>query len=249
MRRMKQTVRANGALTALAFIAALFGSVADAADKSIPGYQIDDKVEAYKIERFPPAQYKSEITAAYDWVGPYFGIYASGEIGKSVWQGAALPATNVSLSGAAVGAAFGYNFQFGPWVAGVDADIDWMNARGSAACPTIGVCETRSSWFGTTRGRVGYAFDRILPYATAGFAFGQISADGTTPAFSTMSTKFGYAAGVGLEYAIHGPWTGRIEYLYVNLSKLNCPLCNNPVGPFSVDYSMNLLRLGLNYKY
>ena len=37
-------------------------------------------------------------------------------------------------------------------------------------------CETSNSWLGTVRGRVGYAFDRFLPYVTGGFAVGDIEA-------------------------------------------------------------------------
>jgi outer membrane immunogenic protein len=205
------------------------GNAAMAADSSIPAHRIGDLIPAYGNES-PPARYRSEITPVYDWTGPFAGINLGGEVGKSVWDHVSPvgPTTNISLSGGAVGASFGYNFQFGRWVAGVDSDIDWMNARGSTPCRPLGICETRGYWLGTTRGRVGYAFDRIFPYATAGLAFGQIFADGTTPPFSVISTKFGFAAGAGIEYAIYGPWTGKAEYLYVSLSKLTVRCAAQP---------------------
>jgi outer membrane immunogenic protein len=234
----------------LAFAIAVLGGPAMAADATIPAYKIDDSIPKYKNETFQPVTYKTELTTVYDWTGPYVGLNLGGEIGKSAWNSPspAIPASNLSISGGAVGGTFGYNYQFGHWVAGVDADIDWMNARGAATCPSLGVCTTRSPWLGTVRGRVGYAFDRLLPYATVGPAFGQLTADATTPIFSSSSVKFGFAAGGGIEYAIFGPWTGKAEYLYLNLSKLNCPLCN-PAGPFSLDYNLHLFRLGLNYRY
>jgi len=34
-------------------------------------------------------------------------------------------------------------------------------------------------WLGTVRGRVGYAFDRVLPYVTGGLAVGDIKANST----------------------------------------------------------------------
>ena len=49
-----------------------------------------------------------------------------------------------------------------------------MNIKGSGAC-AFG-CETRNNWFGTVRGRVGYAWDRVMVYGTGGYAF-----DGAEP--------------------------------------------------------------------
>jgi outer membrane immunogenic protein len=246
------TASARLIVAALPFLSGLCAGTAIAADTTIPAYRIDGPIPAWQNDpnQNPPVQYPPERTTKYDWTGPYFGIVAGGEIGNSVWDhgATAIPSTDVSLSGAAVGATVGYNLQFGNWLGGVDADIDWMNARGSSACPPLGLCETRSSWIGTTRGRVGYAIDRFLPYVTAGAAFGQVFADTTRPPISASSTKFGFTAGAGLEYAIHGTWTAKIEYLYVNLSKLDCPQCS-PAGPFSADLNMHLFRLGLNYRY
>jgi outer membrane immunogenic protein len=241
----------KGPIVVAVIIIAFAGSRAHAADSSIPAYKIDDAIPAYKNESFPPADSKLKETLRHDWTGPYVGINIGGEIGTSVWSKSPpfAPSTTISVSGAAVGAILGYNFQFGQWVAGVDADIDWTNARGSTACPILGSCETRSAWIGTTRGRVGYAFDRILPYATAGLAFGQLAADSTLVPFNTTSTKFGYAAGVGVEYAIYGPWTGKVEYLYVNLQKLSCSFSCGQAGPFSIDFSSSTIKAGLSYRY
>ena len=76
-----------------------------------------------------------------------------------------------------VGGTLGYNMQFGSAVFGVEADIDWSGVKGSTTtnCP-LG-CETKNTWFGTARGRIGYAFDRFLPYFTGGAAFGDIQAE------------------------------------------------------------------------
>jgi outer membrane immunogenic protein len=241
-----KTLKALG----LALAIACLSCVAKAADATIPAYQISDAIPKYKNEIFAPVTYKTELSTVYDWTGPYVGINLGGEIGKSVWNGAspAVAATSRSVSGGAVGLSLGYNHQFGRWIGGADADIDWMSAQGDSTCPLLGVCTMRNPWLGTVRGRGGYAFDRIFPYVTAGVGFGQLTASGTTPPFSASSTKFGFTVGGGVEYAISGPWTGKAEYLYVNLSKVNCPLCN-PAGPFSADYNLHLFRLGLNYRY
>ena len=43
-------------------------------------------------------------------------------------------------------------------------------------------CATKQTWLATARGRVGYAFDRWLPYLTGGAAFSNIKASSTNPA-------------------------------------------------------------------
>ena len=61
-------------------------------------------------------------------------------------------------------------------VFGLEGDLDWSNIKGSTASAVCvgGICETRNNWLGTTRGRVGYAFGRLMPYVTGGAAFGDV---------------------------------------------------------------------------
>ncbi|MBL7405733.1 porin family protein, partial [Escherichia coli] len=90
------------------------------------------------------------------------------------------------------GAQIGYNYQFTPGsgvVIGVEADAQYLdfgrnrnNAFVSGAvAPGYYVTDPRGlsslDYFGTVRGRLGYAFDRTLVYGTGGFAYGSGSAD------------------------------------------------------------------------
>ena len=89
--------------------------------------------------------------------------------------------------------------------------------RRSFAAPPA---QFKNTWLSTARGRVGYAFDRWLPYLTGGGAFGRVNignASGTVD-----ETKTGWTAGVGLEYAFLGNWTAKIEYLHVDLGTATC---------------------------
>ena len=79
-----------------------------------------------------------------------------------------------------VGGTIGYNWQAlgSPWVFGLEGDIDWTNIKNTfadATCPTG--CQTKNNWLGTVRGRVGYAWDRVMPYITGGLAVGDIEAN------------------------------------------------------------------------
>ena len=72
-------------------------------------------------------------------------------------------------------------------------------------------CETTNTWLATFRGRIGYAFDRWLPYFTGGGAYGNVKATVNAPAVgvavSTSSSQLGWTVGGGLEYAFLGNWT------------------------------------------
>ena len=102
-------------------------------------------------------------------------------------------------------------------------------------------------YFGTVRGRIGYAFNRFLAYGTGGFAYGGGDSD------------LGYAAGGGLEYAITDRLSVKAEGLYVNLGKRNGSsdvtasynLTSNvvTVNDSRNNYEFEVARLGVNYKF
>jgi outer membrane immunogenic protein len=185
--------------------------------------------------------------APYNWTGFYVGINGGGGFGNSDWD-AATGSSGRDTSGGLVGGTIGYNYQVGQAVFGIEGDIDWARIRGSStAVPCTTSCETRNSWLGTARGRIGYAFDRFMPYITGGVAFGDVQAN---PAgFSGSSdTNVGWTLGGGLEAAIAGPWTAKVEYLYVDLGDVNCPAGNCALAT-NVDFRANIVRAGLNYRF
>ena len=62
-------------------------------------------------------------------------------------------------------------------VYGIEGDFDWSNVKGSVVCaPGSWTCGTSNRWLTTFRGRIGYAFDRWLPYITGGGAYGNVKA-------------------------------------------------------------------------
>lgn len=188
-------------------------------------------------------------SVGYNWTGFYVGINGGGGWGDSQWSSGSGTSPSFNNTGALVGGTVGYNWQYNQFVFGVEGDIDWSNIRGSgggAACP-VASCETRNNWLGTVRGRIGYAFDRFLPYVTGGLAVGDIKADAGT-AGSTSQTNAGWTVGAGLEVAITGPLTAKIEYLYTDLGKGSCDASVCGVST-DVDFHTNIVRAGLNYRF
>ena len=106
---------------------------------------------------------------AYSWAGPYLG----GNLGYA-WG--SVDNNPTKPSGFAGGVQAGYNFQNGPWVFGLEGDI---NATGAE--DTFAPWKFSNPWFGTLRGRVGYAFNNVMFYGTGGLAFGELRADHLRP--------------------------------------------------------------------
>jgi outer membrane immunogenic protein len=183
------------------------------------------------------------VVAYYNWTGFYAGINGGYGFGTSNWS--ALGGTGIKPKGGLVGGTVGYNWQAGAIVYGLEGDFDWSGVKGNVAC-AAGACETANTWLATFRGRVGYAFDRWLPYITGGGAYGNVKASTTVPAFSTSKDQLGWTAGAGVEYAFLGNWTAKLEYLYVDLGSSDfgtAPVVN------TVSFKENIVRAGLNYKF
>ena len=184
-----------------------------------------------------------------NWTGFYAGLNGGYGFGKSDWSGSV---TNGSTKpkGALAGITLGYNLQTGSWVWGLEGDLDYSWMKGSTSSGTGGCtnCETKLPWFGTARGRLGYAgWDRWLPYFTGGAAFGNVK---MTPANGTdeSKTKFGWTAGVGIEYAFLGNWSAKLEYLYADLGSLDTA-AGFGYSSDNVSFTANILRGGINYRF
>lgn len=191
----------------------------------------------------------------FTWTGFYLGVNAGYGFGTSNWNAPAIGLTtgDFDISGAVVGGTIGYNWQLGSTVLGVEGDIGWSGIKGSATCVGLLTCETSNSWLGTARGRIGYAFDRFLPYITGGAAFGEIKGNASitgTPVFVDLVTKtqVGWTAGGGLEYGFGMNWTAKLEYLYVDLGSIECPAASC-LTTVDIDFRTHLVRGGLNYKF
>ena len=166
----------------------------------------------------------------YSWAGPYLGANLGYEWG-SVTNNPTNPA------GFEGGVQAGYNWQTGPWVFGVEGDI-----QASGAEDTFAPWKFSNPWFGTVRGRAGYAFNNILFYGTGGLAFGELR--GETFGLSETHTNAGWTLGVGAEFGFAQNWSAKVEYLFVDLANSNFTITGVPNG-----YQFGLVRAGVNYHF
>jgi outer membrane immunogenic protein len=203
-----------------------------------------------------PSYYKAPSELPFSWTGFYAGINGGYAWGQSSWSDPTVGTSsgNFNTSGGLVGGQLGYNWQTGAVVLGIETDADWMSVKGSTAglggvCALDGggQCQTQQSWVGTTRARVGYAFDRWLPYVTGGVAYGNIQA--VQPTGTTTNTNVGWAAGGGLEYGIDRNWSAKFEYLHIDLGIANFMGAASGTSTLAVPVTNELVRVGVNYHW
>ncbi|MDI4663206.1 porin family protein [Xanthobacter autotrophicus] len=180
---------------------------------------------------------------------------------------------SVNSSGFFVGGQIGYNYQFANnVVVGLETDLQWSGIEGKSDFTEsyYGVpyySQNRSAsvdYFGTIRARLGYAFDRFLPYITGGVAYGKTAishSGGYTDGYylyngSDSSTNWGWTVGAGVEYAITNNWTFKTEYLYVDLGSTDYTFGQTYYDGYtaysyvgSVDTKFHTLKAGVNYKF
>jgi outer membrane immunogenic protein len=139
----------------------------------------------------------------------------------------------------------------------------------AVALSTVNVTlDQKLEWFSTIRARGGYTITpTVMGYVTGGLAIGEVKSDvvitgrtgGVGAPFVTTftsdrSTRVGWTVGAGAEASLGGNWTGKLEYLYVDLGRESFSAVNLAnVTPVRVDFSSkitdHILRAGINYKF
>jgi outer membrane immunogenic protein len=178
----------------------------------------------------PPVYPPPPPPALYYWCGPYLGVNVGRQWGE-------LSNSTARPAGTFAGVQGGYNWQFGQWVAGWEADFQF-----SSASDTFGIFRFSNPWWGTVRGRGGFAFDNILLYGTAGLAFGRGRIEAAN--LTEVNTHFGWTVGAGVEWGFSRYWSVKAEFLRVDLSSEPFVLTG-----LSHGLSSNVFRIGVNYRF
>lgn len=196
----------------------------------------------------------------YNWTGFYVGGhfgYGDASFGPGTnplpLQGVLLPHSSTGLIG---GYQIGYNRELANHlVLGVEADTSFTSPTDAPATAQAPF-NTTIDYVGTLRGRIGYAFGRWLPYATGGLAWGHTHVDinedppNTSSIISSVGHyQTGWTAGLGLEFAVSGNWSAKLEYEHVELSRKMYDLSGFGLPGINVDPGVDLFKLGLNYRF
>ena len=175
----------------------------------------------------------------------------------------------------------GYNWQAASWVVGLEGDFSSLRFRQSATITgnphagfdngsSIFKDQVSADWLATVRGRVGYAYDRLLFYGTAGVAFAHSNLQSSirdlapnaigfgTALVSASPIKVGWAAGAGIDYAVANNWIVSVEYLHADLGKVNAAGLIKDENPltaktaavaYSAKLTSDIVRAGIGYKF
>lgn len=209
------------------------------------------------------------LVPAYNWTGFYAGVNVGLGVGEHATNYSVLPGfsfNNVTGApfGAIGGVQAGYNYQIGNWVLGLEADIQASGQSQDANCLLLfcgtgaqsASIEQKLSWFGTARARIGYtSTSGVMAYYTGGFAFGDVETTvneavaGTSGAFTFSDTKTGWTLGAGIEAALGGNWTGKLEYLYLDLGEVDGTYTFVAPRRITHDVNSHIFRAGLNYRF
>jgi outer membrane immunogenic protein len=187
-------------------------------------------------------------------------------------------------SGFLGGGQAGYDWQSGAFVFGVVTDFDGASLSRNfnfTSAPFAGVtpfyngdtlnvnAKASLDWLGTTRGKIGFVVtpdNRLMIYGTGGVAYGGGSShfnvyDSVYNAYwsgNPSSTRVGWTAGAGVEYAFTNNWLVGAEYLYADLGSNNINTVGNAAanavfpGVYAtakIDYNASIIRAFVNYKF
>lgn len=210
-------VRASVVLAALALAAPAL-----AADLAPP-------VEPVPIEQSVPV---------FSWTGPYAGLRG----GVGFLQGDfSIPGASASenISGGLLGGFVGANYQMDNIVVGIEGNLNYNWNK--TDIDVIGTdTEVKSDVSGSVVGRLGYAMDQTLFFATAGWAATRAGID--TAAGSEDRTFNGWTVGAGIDYAFSDTLFGRAEYSYNNFG-------TEQIQGTDVDLDEHVVTAGIGMKF
>jgi high affinity Mn2+ porin len=196
------------------------------------------------------------------------GFYLGGHVGYMFGNGTATladPTGGVASSGGTTqygmlfgGVQAGYQQTLpSRWMWGAEFDLSFPDFMDLS--PTIsyratgtGTANEQLEYLGTLRGRLGYSMGSWTPFVTGGFAFASTRFSRTDLITGNEDAtpgqwRFGYALGGGVDYALGGPWSARVEYLYTWLGLRGWGFAA-PAAYYS-QYDNHRFRVALNYHF
>jgi outer membrane immunogenic protein len=223
--------------------------------------------------------------SAPSWTGAYVGLGLGGRWGTTTWTTTVADFTGpVPLDTSSpreygnssfhISGYVGYNFQFGNWLTGLEADLGWANSENTIvgfpglainnAPPGDDLTSVKLKWDGSVRGRLGFLVTpSVLLYATGGWAFQNINSaascttnTGWCNGVNVQSTSFdqtlnGWTLGGGAEMMLAGNWLVRAEYRYSDFGTHTNTYLIVPADAFTAGLKTktNIARFGVAYKF
>lgn len=191
-----------------------------------------------------------------DWTGFYAGLFGGYVAGDAQTQ-VDIVSDDIFVSGGLIGAAVGFNYQLDDnFVLGLEGDLAWTNAEGSAVCAdnNLFICAGSLEWLSTVRARAGATFENALLYATAGIAVAGGTATVIPPPLNASGefsdTFVGWTAGFGGEVKLTDNMAARLEYAYTDLGTRTAPQGTlTTTGDTEISPYFHSVKAGLNFAF
>ncbi len=186
----------------------------------------------------------------FTWTGFYLGGNAGIDFGRFSEDGGTYFGNGF---GGLYGITGGYNYQSGPLVAGVEADLDFGGVSGTGSPYTSVWSSGNVTGEGSLRGRFGYALDRALIYVTGGYTGailkGSVTDFAGSPSIYASQSAYlnGFALGGGLEFAVSNHISLKAEYLFNDYGSASYFAGTRDALSSGVRFST--LRAGINYHF
>lgn len=204
----------------------------------------------------------------FNWTGFYVGANIGYGHDFSSWRFPGLAASNNRNGGGLiVGGQLGYDIHLAnQFVLGVEGSASWADVRASGACPNPAFsCRADTSIYADASLRLGYAYERFLPYIKGGLSITKRSAATILDQLPNVRATdgpdidIGYTVGAGVEYAVNGHWSLKAEYNFVGIGEGSTnfiPASQFIPGIGTVNFtnvrqrsSDHLIKVGINYKF
>jgi outer membrane immunogenic protein len=214
-----------------------------------------------------PARMEPVAPVAYAPTFSWTGVYLGGELGwirtdpeyttGAVLLGAPFVVSSASSkNGLSYGLLAGYNYQTGNLVLGVEGDFQgWTVGKIRYTSITGDFLTAQSKWGGSVRGRIGYAVDHALFYATSGAAFvsNNTSIPTTGITIDGDGTRVGWTVGAGVDYAFTNNWFTGLEYRYSQYQSKSfiypIPILGLGIVGLKQEMSNNQVSARIGYKF
>jgi outer membrane immunogenic protein len=172
----------------------------------------------------------------FSWTGFYVGAEFGGQWGKNTstlvgnYTGNQYLSTgSYNTSGVVGGGLVGYNYQINQFVLGVEGDLTGSSNQGRfSTTNAFGFNASQNTQYGFgagVRGRLGWALDHTLIYATGGWAYETVDQTYNNNYVNNFiqqkisTDRSGYTVGGGVEYAFNYNWSARLEYRWTDYGK------------------------------
>ena len=206
------------------------------------------------------------ISGVHDWSGAYLGINGGYGSSSKCWSVVAVGTTRVppvadgchDATGGTGGGQFGYRWQSGGLVFGLEAQANLASLQGSNTSLITGVSANRSrlNAVGLLTGQIGYAWSSALVYLKGGAAatgerYDVLSLANGAVLASSLETRSGGTAGVGLEFGFASNWSAAVEYdrLFMgsrdNTFKFSAP----PTITGRISQDADIVTARINYRW